>query len=498
MNAQESASKGGASDVFGCSNVDQVLDLLPRVISAMVEGAPCDLGVSAGAAVVAAIGQLSAALGGSHMLHCGGLKFPAQFNLLMVADYGVSVDWLSRVAQPVIESAEQAIRVRASANEGGCLKRFLAIERLVVTSHLFGLRGADEQSLAYYRRMRAVHRPQILCWGNAHVAMVNEALRDSYDRTVCICNGAVDPIVEWQKLSRKNAEELLRLLLHSWTLKPLPAGIGGESVPATLHMIAGTAIDAASRWLQESRNWLDRQSVPILLFQQQGVPHWLRRESAGQESMFHILLKRCDEGRRNALRPTIWRLDDDAATVLIDFQKDFRRRSQSLPADEQKEVHWIPDLCLRLNLLFAVADVEFREGAKRAGHDQQTSPRRIGLKVSERAVVVTRWFAANHLKTLRLLKDEATGSQAPSRARGVGATDIPDSADMTDTCAIESAICDKLRARGPLSRRELLRMFHKLNAETRDLAVKRLRGRGLITESADRKLMLGAAELQKC
>lgn len=489
MNTQRPASTASIADVFGTGCIDEILPFLPPAISDLMENAPQNIGVSKETAVAAGLAELSAAMGGSHRLQCGGrFNFSAQLNLLMVTENGASVDWLSYIGQPMIESAIHALRSRDDVGASVACKQYLHSHKQVASKNTTHLRNTDPELLANYTKARVACRPRSICWGNSRVAQITEALCDSYDRTVCICNGAVDPLVEWLKQSKSDGEEMLRLLLHSWTLKPLLAGSSGAILPATLQMVVGTGADAARRWLRESRKWLDLQPVPILMFQQRGSPHWLNRNAAGVKSMFHLLLEHCDKNRQNTFSPTLWRLDGEAEASFVTFHQDFQQRAELLPAHEQGEVKWIVDACFRLCLLIAVAEVAFRAKSSSASNDGSATVKPIRLAVAQCATAITHWFAAHHLKTLRWLRQESPECQTTIGTQKAGVPDSPDNTDLPDTLDLEEEICEKLSNNGPMSRRELQRTFHKVSAATRDLALAKLLSSGAVQESEDRKL----------
>ncbi len=268
---------------------------------------------------------MTAAMGRSDLLQLPGMMdTPAQLNLVMVAKRASETDWLEYSAQPLMMSAMQSLHLRAQAGPEEARRRFIEMHRQMVGKDIALARNMEPSSCAAWIKACTAHRPRTIVWGNGKMAEIKEALPGCYDHTVCLCNGAVDPLFEWLKLSTTDREELLKLLYHSWNRKPLSILGQSEALPSTLQMVVGTGEEEAERWLHASRQWLDRQSVPILMFRQQGTQHWIPREQALQMPMIHLFMKNCDERRKASIGPMLWKFEPEALALIVSFHNHFQ------------------------------------------------------------------------------------------------------------------------------------------------------------------------------
>jgi hypothetical protein len=477
MKQPETVSTESDFDCFGSGSIDEVASLLPTALSPFVETAPDVIGVSQETALAAALTQMTAAMGGSDLLQIPGLgNIPAQINLVMVAKTVSETTWLQYSAQPLMLSAKRALQLRAQVGPEEARRRYMERHRRMSDKDIVMARNIEPDECMAWINACAAHKPRTIVWGNGRVAEIKEALPGCYDHTVCLCNGAVDPLFEWMKLPRTEREELLKLLSHSWNRIPLLTSSRGEALPATLQMIVGTGQEEAERWLSESRRWLDRQRVPILMFRQEGTPHWMPREEALQKSMLHLFMENCDERRKATIGPRHWEFEPNAIALLESFQKDFIKKMQILPEHEQKEVQWITDVTLRLSLLFAATEDIFRSDSSRLIDNRKTTAKTISVKDTGSAVLLTRWLAAHHLKTLRWLRKKTS-------------PDRPDNTDIPDNGELEDRLAEKLRDKGAMTRRELQRSYHQVSAKERDLSIERLISKGRIKALEDGRLV---------
>jgi hypothetical protein len=106
----------------------------------------------------------------------------------------------------------------------------------------------------------------------------------------------------------------------------------------------------------------------------------------------------------------------------------------------------------------------------------------ICVESMDKACFLGWWLAREHHVCLKSL-------MLPVPVDSESATDQFDGIDTIDIGEVKAAILDRLGAKGPLSRRELSRSFHHLQARDRDQVIKRLENEGLLVSTASGKLV---------
>jgi len=213
------------------------------------------------------------------------------------------------------------------------------------------------------------------------------------------------------------------------------------------------------------------------------APDFLKELPSSIREAWKAVLVACHMRRHRRCHITTWNLSDDAKKLWADFHEEILRDVSVFAPFSLPWFRWLPELMMRLALLLSV----LRPFTERDAEERRT----VEADVVHRACVLTRWLAGEHLECLRSLHRSHPVNEVPE-------SDDCASIDTIDDKALEEAILEKLLKKGPLSRRELTRSFHKMPVLDLEGALKRLIRAGLVCETKEGRLQVAPSKSMDC
>lgn len=447
------------------------LQAVPMVVQSLTRCASQTWNMKPSVILLTALHQLAAASGRHHRMRLGHLGLSCPFSVLVCAAQRSRLRFIELLGEPWLLAVRlqlrhhQAFGTKSLAQE---LERFQA--QAAAPEARFGV-GAAANINDQIRHAGTALQPNIVV-PSPMPARVMQALRMSYDRTVMVVNGGIDPLDELLSAGRNQTAELCRLLEMSWQDMDLPDR-GPIPRRGVIHLCWRSHMAAARRMVWGRQSPWRGAPPPVLMILQGATPAYLapldETTHTGWSDMLQGVYNQC----RKLHEPVLWELSDDARTLWGGFHRELLGDPTLFAPVPPGFVDWIPDLVIRLALLFSALE----------RMEKQAAPAKTIVEKDTliRACTVGWWLAHEHLECLNTLRLPKSVDE-PDEMDGVAGI------DSIDSQRIGEAILEKLAAQGPLSPRELTRAFHQLPAETRDRVLWGLKRQGLVIAKADGRL----------
>ncbi len=468
----------GSNDTF-----DDVRDCLPSRLLALAAKGPALLGIQAPVVSAVGLAHLAAGLGRSHLLSDVSTQIPACFNLAVVSDSLLPIDWLAVLGRGWMNEASKIQHLDCEHFRDVIKNGLLDVatkgpDRSAIDPQLEALAKRLPLSLVNMVRRRTIV-------SKVDPDAAERAVVDSRDHCAIMVNNADDPMTEWTRLPPGKQQRLADIFALAWQGKPLTIAKNGAEFPGTLHVLWLTQDAPLQKALFDRRRSVVAPAPPVLLFQQRGTPKRLADVEAAEFVEWSRCLQTAFEfrSRTSSVEPAIVLMDQAAKMIAEEFHGQFANALARMPASMHPHLRWLPDLALRLySLLLVYKSIERLLSRKLPAEPQRApKPDPIDLQTTMlKAVRLTRWLCQEHYRVVASFIDKPSTDS-------VGAA-----TDNTDTAALAEEILIKLKEKGPQEPRELQRCFHDLRAHDRDRAIARLKLAGHVVETADGRLAAAA------
>jgi len=461
--------------------ISQIITILPAQIKELACEAP-NWKVPAECLGLAALAQLGAALGNSQQVVLPGYSRPAPFNLVFVSDRPSGpARWLELLGESWLTSArEMEARHRAKGARQAQVEFNRQQDEYQATSSHANRRMME----AGLREARKACFPVTIVTTSSP-AHLSAAIEKSFDRSVVSLNGGVDPCLELKNCAAKSVAELAAMLASSW--RGLPFGSGTQTLqPGTLTLHWQTNRRDLRPVLFGSPKPWSQLAPPVIFLRQKGSPTWLPDLDTQAYKGWAALLRSFFELRNTAKGVSSWKVPMEALPLLTALDREISAAAMALPDPLGRMLMWLPELALPLALVLTLA----KGVTASSSETDKSSGLTIPLESVQGAIAIVRWLARRQHETLLWI---AKGEPAKESVTGEN-----DGTDKMDVEAVMEAIHGILERRGPLTKRELLRSFHKLDAGTRDKALQKLLDAGKIKENESGRLEPVAAAAFGC
>ena len=270
----------------------------------------------------------------------------------------------------------------------------------------------------------------------------------SFDGGVTVAAAGNDPGSDLLRLKPADRAHFAQLLNRTWSGTPL--AFGSEVRTGTVNTLWATREPLAH--LIGSRGFDPGfLAVPTLVFNDETdaapLPEF-SSEARWDATVGHLFDRRCLH------RETTFTLHPDAEAVLTDFGKHIAAQ-HSVPDAVRAHVSWLPELATRLATIYWVV----------AGHQERV----IDADTAVAAVEMTKWLGRQHIVT----------------TLAVVAIDSTDSADN------QTKLLAKIRAKAPITRRDLRRTFENQRVRWFDAALDALLDSRKVRYNDEMLLVLG-------
>ena len=250
----------------------------------------------------------------------------------------------------------------------------------------------------------------------------------SFDGGITVVVAGSDPGSDFLRLKPADRAHLAQLLNRTWSGTPL--AFGSEVRTGSIHILWATREPLAH--LIGSRGFDPGfLAVPTLVINDETdattLPEFAS-EARWDATVGHLFDRRCLN------RETAFTLHPDAETVLTDFDKPIAALNY-VPDAVRAHVSWLPELAARLATIYCIV----------AGHPEPV----IDAETASAAVEMTKWLGRQHIVT----------------TLAVVATDSTDSADN------QAKLLARIRAKAPITRRDLRRTFENQRVQWFDAAL---------------------------
>jgi hypothetical protein len=441
------------------------LQAVPRPIQMLVSTASTLWKMEPAVLLLAALHQLAAATGRLHRIRHIYLGFSCPFSVVFCAEQKSRCRFLEFLGEPWLQHVRINLREHQALGAQGI--RDEMEERIRRFKEAPRTPGFDYRKFEDERDGRkAVWYPNLVT-STASPDRMMRAVNSSYDRLVMALDGSMDPFEELLGRHRSQTERLCRLLILGWEDIDLPDK-GSIPTRGMVHLCWRTHKSAARRMVLDRRSPWRLMAPPVLLIRQHSAPSFLEELPADIFEMWSGMLVACHMRRHSSRNITTWKLSDDAKRLWAAFHEELLGDTSVFAPFPSEWFRWLPELTVRLALLLCV----LRSFTEKEPPEIWT----VDAEALERACVITRWLAHEHLETLHgLLKAESVGV-CPEN-------DTFDGIDTIDDQAVEAAIVARLRDKGPMSYRELMRSFHKMTRATLERIVSSMIRAGIITKT---------------
>jgi hypothetical protein len=438
---------------FTKADMLEVLKTLPHEVRQLAGKAPDHWGISMQCLAATALAHMAAAVGRFHCVVTAGCHKAAPFNLIVTGSEQVNQGrWIEALGQPWLESAQRIedMQHRPTKRESVAHNDDFAAHRPGECFAEAALRVQKRTS----QTLTKIH--------GALPGRLKSMMGNALDRSLACLNGPFDPVRELFLASRNATSEMASLLMASWNQVPLPADDGRE-VQGSVTILWRSTPRQVRRFLQ-STAWLNAPA-PVLLLREDGTPKQFPEVNTPEFAAWDTMLTELFHQRLRPPPPVCWCLESKACRLLESFGRELGARSVSSAA-AGGSITWMQDLAVSLAIVLMCAESASRNGGG------EIPPAKV-----QGAILLTRWLIELHLGAWMEIQKEPC-------------TDITDDADNPDIVAIEEDILDAIRRKGPLSRRELSRSMHQLDARTRNKVLERLLRSEQIHENGDGRLEL--------
>lgn len=446
---------------------DDIRNCLPQTLRELAARSEDIFGLAPETVAACGLAHLAAAGGHSSMMDDGTALKPPGFNFVAVSDQMYTGDLVSCMGRGWIEYAG-----RLGANPRKAQNAVQKLAKCIHQSEPTGIapRRADQQALDAQpvEQMSTMVSAQLL----------NKLITRSPDRSATLIQGAGDPIEEWSRL-RPDVQgllsSLLRLSWHGKNMKPCPRS---PAIRASLHCLWQTQPASLKKVFFNSRSRALDNPPPLLLHRVQGKLRRFPNKEAPELAAWHQRL-----GMIFAMRFISPAREDSLEYdgIAENYSQQVIEAMQYVPDLLHPWLDWTPDLLPKMyNLLLNDWHLtEAQSGRGNASAPPDKAPLQVREEMMYKSAILTTWMLQEHRCALEKLLEESLFKVLP---------DIPDFTDIE----LPWAILDRLRDHGPLSRRDLQRLFHRLAAKDRDEALKYLVSKGEIVETQDGKLARAA------
>jgi hypothetical protein len=264
--------------------------------------------------------------------------------------------------------------------------------------------------------------------------VLKRVIEHSFDEAVTLADLGGDPVERFLELKKQDRQELVRLLNCSWD--GLPLFMGERTLTAALSVF-----------------WPTREEMLVPFFECEAIsgsqPPAILLIPGGTEAISASSLKIPDEDAWISLidrlfflrchnSPTQFPVDESAEVRLCDFTREIGTAVGKSVV--RRYITWLPELALRLAILFAAIAQQSDDDAPPAAVDS--------------AILITKWLAGAHLQVVRSMAD-APGTLSVRGTDNAASTDRKDPAEV---------MLRKIRQKGPIPYRQLWRSYNKPKA----------------------------------
>ena len=415
--------------------------------------------------ILATLLHVLAGLAGTrHRLRRAHLGFSCPFSLVVCGDARSRQNWIEFLAEPWLGPIRQRIRMHQAFGAAHFIQELKDLDQ---TSALAYGSVLDRHKIAVRARMNlapcALERSPL-------PGDLLDALKHSYFRTVVSVNGGVDPMFELHAQGKKSTTELCRILEMAWRDMDLPSK-GPVPRRGTVHLLWRTEAHAARQLIWNAGGPWNALCPPVLVMREGQPPSYLAPLDAEPYAGWIGLCEKLAQSVESLRDSVVWSLSPEADAVAAAFCREIGSASAELAPMNFHHFSWLHELVIRLGMLLTVLDTLDQTPL----NDDSV----IGAEQMERACVLGRWLAREHMDCLKWLRHSM-----PLDAH----SDDLDGIDNIDIDQLKTAILERLASKGPISRRELSRSFHEMPARARDCAILGLKKVGLVVEMADGRI----------
>ncbi len=401
------------SDLFGADIEAGAPNLICEVIDEVT--ALCSAPPQVVAAV--ALATLAAAIGPKIVLARGRHRYSPGFNVAISHCCPRGLPWMDAIVAPFtgrVFEMEAALFKQGPAalrDKNARRQNELAQARRTV--------GPNPDLLAHLeaeaRRSDARMNPFVATSDMAPKELAGLLLR-AFDGGVTVVAAGNDPGSDFLRLKPAERVHVAQLLNRTWNRTPL--AFGSEVHTGGINILWATR-EAPSHLLDTRGFDPTFLAVPTLVLDDEtdgaALPVFAS-EAKWDETVGHLFDRRCLN------REVAFNLHPDAEAVLADFGKHLAAQ-HTVPTGVRPHISWLPELANRLAIIYWVV----------AGHEEAG----IDADMATAAVEMTKWIGRQHVA--------AVTSAVPA-----------DNADSADN---KAKLLAKIRAKAPISRRDLRRTF---------------------------------------
>ena len=387
----------------------------------------CSASPQAIAAVV--LGTIAAAIGPKVVLNRGRRRCSPMFNVIVSHRSPRTLPWMDAVTAPfagrVFDLQADLTRQGTKGIEHDNRRRRQVFEQARHTVQpradlLAHLQAEASQSSARLQPFAATT-------GVAPKELAG-LLPRAFDGGVTLVTASNDPAAEFVRLKPAERAHLAQLLNRSWTTTPL--AFGQEVLPGAVHLLwstrqplqtilGGAGFDPAL------------VAVPTLVFADDTAGAELppfNSESRWDQTVAHFFEHRCLN------KEATFSMHPDAEALVTDFDK-LLAAHDAVPPAVRPYLSWLPELAARVAMIYHVV----------TGHEEPV----IDAAIVGAALEMTKWIGRQHITA-------------------VACAVRIDSADLADN---QAKLLAKVRARAPITRRDLRRTFENQRVQWFDAAL---------------------------
>ena len=413
------------NDLFGPATDTAAPDLICEVMSevaTLTSAAPQTVAVVALATLAAAIGPKT------HLVR-GRQRYAPGFNVVVSHRCPRTLPWMDALVAPFLGRVFdlQTALVKRGANA----IRDENVRRQKELAQVHRTIGPSPELVAQLEAelgcSDARLQPMVATSGVAPKELAG-LLPCAFDGGVTVVAAGNDPGSDFLRHKPADRAHLAQLLNRTWSGTPL--AFGSEVRTGTVNIL--WAIREPLAHLIGSRGFDPAfLAVPTLVFNDETDPAPLPEfasEARWDAAVGHLFDRRCLN------RETAFTLDPDAEAVLTDSGKHIAAQN-SIPDAVRAHVSWLSELAARLATIYWVV----------AGHQNLV----IDAKTAVAAVEMTKWLGRQH----------------------VVATIAAVATDNTDSADNQAKLLAKIRAKAPITRRDLRRTFENQRVQWFDGAL---------------------------
>lgn len=401
-------------------------ELICEVVSQIAELS----GAAPQAVAAVVLAALGAAIGPNVVLTCGRQRCTLGINVVVAHGCPLSLPWMDAITAPfigrVFEMQADVVRLGLSGIEERDKRRSQAFTQARGTVHPKAeLISRLETELG---QSQARLKPFVAASGFAPKELAG-LLPRAFDNGVTVVAAGNDPGVDLLRMKSAERAQLSQLLNRSWAGTPLT--FGDTVLPGSVSLLWSTR-KGIKQFIGSAGFDTAALPVPILVFADESSAAPLPQfacEPLWDKQVGHLFERRC------LGQPTAYTLHGDAEAVLSEFSKHLAGMLNAVPAALRAHVGWLPELAARVTMIYWVV----------AGHDALV----IDAEMTTAAVEMTKWLGRQHVAAM--------------------AVAVPaDNADLTDN---QAKMLAKIRAKAPITRRDLRRTFENQKVQWFDAAL---------------------------